>query len=376
MKLRFPPFFFRLPLRMVLLSFLIHTAVALVAQTENPFAGVEIKTHYAFLMPHHEHMLMLNQQNFPILQISFFRDGDHGFDWQKLYRFPPHGISMVWSPLSSPDYIGQGFAVMPFVNFYLIKKKKFSTSFFAGTGLGYISKPFDIRENYKNQAIGSRFNAAMMGQLEMRYRISDQISLSCGSSLTHFSNGKVKTPNLGINNVGFFVGYSQYFPVKENTREAKEVDFYKNTDKWEKNIFVAAAVKQNYPVGGKSYLYTDYSFNVKRVFSQKGKFGAGIDIFYDFSDKAHFEMIGYDEPAIQYTKPAIYGLYDFRLGRTSIFLHVGTYLYAYRKNQDVGMIYDRVGIQVYLSENISALVALKTHYAKADCIEWALNYSF
>ena len=337
MKRHFMSSCFRLSFREILLILLMQFALKGVSQSDKPSSGIELKTHYGFLMPHHEYMLKLNQQHFPIFQFSYFREGDHGFGWQKLYRFPQHGISVVWSPLSSPDYLGQGLAVMPFVNFRMIKQKKFSTSFFVGAGLGYIEKPFDMRENYKNQAIGSRFNAAMMVQLEMKYRLSDFASLSCGASLTHFSNGKAKTPNLGINNAGFFAGYSQYFPLKKNVTERKDNVFYNNEDKWEKNIFFATAIKQNYPVGGKSYLYTNWSFNIKRIYSPKGKFGAGIDIVYDFSDKAHFEMQGSDESSILFAKPAIYGLYDFRLGRTSVFMHLGTYLYAYEKNQNVGI---------------------------------------
>ncbi len=348
---------------------------ALLCQNDHPQTGFEIKTHYAFLVPHHEHMLMLNQQHFPIVQLSFFRQGDFGYYWQKLWRYPQHGLSFVWTPLSSPDYVGTGLAILPFVNFYIIKKQRLSMSFFVGTGPGYISKPFDTRENYKNQAIGSHFNAAMMGQMETKYAFNEFSSFSVGTSLTHFSNGKVKTPNLGINNVGFFAGYNYRFPLKKEVRRQESPVLSENS-LWEKNIFLGGSLKQNYPVGGKYYLYSALSFNIKRLYSKKGKFGAGVDIFYDFSDKAHFERKGFSEPAIYYTKPAVYGLYDFRLGRTSVFIHVGTYLYTYRNNQDVGLIYDRAGIQYYFNSRFSAQVALKTHYAKADCIEWSMNISF
>ena len=139
---------------------------------------------------------------------------------------------------------------------------------------------------------------------------------------------------------------------------------------------MGSAIKQKYPVGGNNYLYYTLSFNVKKKLNRKRKIGAGIDIFYDFSDKADFESKGYDESAITYMKPAIYAIHDFRLNKISIILNLGTYLYAFERNQNIGMIYDRVGLQYYFSNKVSCYVALKTHYANADCIEWGLNYSF
>lgn len=348
------------------------------AQQFNASSGIELKTHYSFMLPHHEHMLIMNERHFPIIQLSAFKTGNSGKIWQTLYKNPQYGITFTFSGLSSPQYLGNGFSLMPFMNFPIFKKKAFSCNFFVATGVGYLTKKFDPTENYKNQAIGSHFNAAIMGQLDFRYRINESSEITAGFSLSHFSNGKITTPNLGINNVGFFTGYAFHFisnKTENNTQQKNDVTYYK-TKAWEKNLFFAAGIKQNYPVGGDFYLYTAYSLNIKRLINVKRKIGGGIDVFYDYSDKAHFIDKGFDKPSLTYIKPALYILHDFRISRFSILIHVGTYLYAFEKNQDVGMIYDRVGVQYYFNENFSAQLALKTHYAKADCIEWAVNFSF
>jgi hypothetical protein len=339
----------------------------------NPTFGAEIKTHYAFLMSHHNHMRILTEQHFPIYQLNLFKYGNHGKEWQKLYNYPQYGLSIIYSPLSSPNYMGYGFGIVPFLNFPMYQNNRFSANFFVGSGIGFIEKPFHITENYKNEAIGSRLNAVLMGQTDLRYRISQNADISAGISITHFSNGKARTPNLGINNVGIFAGYAHHFPVKKEIKSIKSTE----EDKlWENNFFFSASMKQIYPVGGKNYLYTAYSLNTKRILNKKRKIGAGIDVFYDYSDRAHFKNKGFDNPDITYIKPAIYALHDYRLGKMSIFIHIGTYLYAFDKNQHVGMIYDRVGIQYYFNDLISSLIALKTHYATADCIEMSINLSF
>lgn len=338
-----------------------------------PTQGVEVKYHYAILLAHHAHMRILTDRHFPMIQVNFFNAGNYHREWQQLYDYPMFGISLLSSPLSSQQYLGSGIGVAPFVNYPLFRTSLFSVNFFVSSGIGYIGKPFDMRNNYKNQAIGSHLNALLAGQIDLRYRINESSEVSTGISLTHFSNGKVKVPNLGINNVGFFVGYAHHFTTNEPA--VKEVHSTEDPA-WEKNVFLAAAIKQIYPVGGNYYPYTALSFNVKKIINRKRKIGVGADIFYDFSDRARFVKMGVMNPDITYTKPALYALHDFRMGKTSVFVHIGAYLYAYEKNQGYGMIYDRAGIQYYFNNSISALVALKTHYAKADCIEWAINFSF
>ncbi len=359
---------------LIWIGFLIYPYFETEAQNSIPAEyGIELKTHYGFLMAHHTYMRILQEQHFPILQLNFFKKGNFGKEWQSMYHFPQYGVSLIYSPLSSPKYLGKGIAVVPFMNFRIFTHEKVSFKFFVGSGIGYIEKPFNIRENYKNEAIGSRFNAVLAGQADFRYKITPSAEISSGLSITHFSNGKHKTPNLGINNLAVYFGIAKYLP---SNKSYKQPEILEESKRWEKNFFFALSSKQNYPVGGNNYLYTAYSFNVKRFIGRKSKFGIGTDIFYDFSDRAHFRSVGFNKPDLTYIKPALYILHDFRIGKVSLFIHVGTYLYTFENNQDYGMIYDRAGIQYYFNKYLSTHIALKTHYARADCIELAINLSF
>jgi hypothetical protein len=352
-------------------------AVNMYSQNENkPSLGIELKTNYSFLMPHHDHMRILTEQHFAVFQLNLFKSGNHGKEWHKEYAFPQVGVSLLFSPLSSPKYIGYGAAVVPFINFPLFKVNKSKVCFLVGSGPGFIQKPFHVVENYKNEAIGSTLNAALLSQLDYRYFLTERTEISAGVSILHFSNGKTKTPNLGLNNVGIYAGIAHHFQSKKSVEASSQNQDYWTEGSWEKSVFFGAALKQIYPVGGKYYLYSAYSLNIKNKISKKSKIGLGLEVYYDYSDRAHFRLKGFDKPDIAYAKPGIYALHDFTIGKMSIFIHLGTYLYAFDKNQNVGMIYDRLGVQYYFNKNLSAHIALKTHYAKADCIEWALNLSF
>jgi len=213
-----------------------------------------------------------------------------------------------------------------------------------------------------------------MGQFDYKLSVSKNIEISSGLSLLHFSNGKISVPNLGINSISTYIGCAYLIPVKST--EKPTIQNTHDDKKLEHSIFYGMAIKQIYPAGGKYYTANTLSYNVKKTLNQKRKLGLGMDLFYDFSDKASFERKGFDKPNLTYMKNGIYIIHDYRLNKASIFLHLGTYIYAFEKNQDVGMIYDRLGFQYYFNNVFSAHIALKTHYAKADFIEWAMNISF
>jgi len=338
--------------------------------------GVETKLHISYTMSHHKYMRILNERHSPIMQLNIFKIADGSNYWHSLYDYPNYGLSLLASPLSSPKYLGNAYAIVPYINFPMYRRKNFSANFFIGGGIGYITKIFDATDNYKNIAIGSRINIALLGQADFRYSISNEFEMSSGIGITHFSNGRVKTPNLGINIPSIFLGFAWNInSVKEFSEKSLSTPEFK--PKWETGISFGGGTKQIYPPGEKNYGAYTLSANIKRVLNLKRKIGAGIDVFYDFSDKQSFAKKG-DTIVnnVELLKPGIYLLHDFRLSNLTILFHIGAYLYAKDKNQDVGMFYKRLGIQYYITKNISIQVAMKTHYARIDFIENSIIYSF
>lgn len=70
-----------------------------------------------------------------------------------------------------------------------------------GTGLGWATAPYDPVERPLSIAIGTRLNAGL--HLGTAATVLEGASgrISIGAGLTHFSNGSLALPNLGINNV-------------------------------------------------------------------------------------------------------------------------------------------------------------------------------
>ena len=53
-----------------------------------------------------------------------------------------------------------------------------------------------------------------------------------------------------------------------------------------------------------------------------------------------------------------------------------TGVYFFTKAKDDGLIYSRVGLRAKVYKNLTASLTLKTHFFKADVIEWGVGYCF
>ena len=70
-----------------------------------------------------------------------------------------------------------------------------------GTGLGWSTSPYDPIERPLSIAIGTRLNAGIHLGSTVQVVQREQSWVAVGAGLTHFSNGALALPNLGINNV-------------------------------------------------------------------------------------------------------------------------------------------------------------------------------
>ena len=90
-------------------------------------------------------------------------------------------------------------------------------------GLGYFTNPFDLEDNHLNRAIGSNLNVGIRLGFHQTISLNDQMDISFGIGMTHFSNGNTQLPNLGVNMPNLQFGYNFYpFPVTRSARQAAQ----------------------------------------------------------------------------------------------------------------------------------------------------------
>jgi hypothetical protein len=100
----------------------------------------------------------------------------------------------------------------------------------------------------------------------------------------------------------------------------------------------------------------------------------GSDFFYDGSisealasndgtpDKYYFNHIRF----------GLHASYAIRYKQLLMGVQIGHYIYS--KYTDLTLVYSRISLQYLLTNHLIAGIAIKSHLAKADNIEWGIGY--
>ncbi len=333
--------------------------------------GFEIKTTYGFVIAHRPVLEILQERHTYGMELSYLIPADGSKSFQKKFLYPDVGWTLAWFNLGNPKRLGSGLAIYPFVNFPLHLKNDWRLHFRYGIGLGYVEKVFDAKENTKNAAIGTHLNGVMHFDVHMEKVISRRTLLELGAGITHYSNGSTGIPNLGINvataNLGLIHYLGQGKPIYQGKDEMPK-------DKAHIQTFIAGAFKKIYPPQGKRYYAGTISASYIHPIKSKSSWGIGLDLFYDNSLIERLQRE--NKPNVSQSdnyRPGIFGSYELRLGHVGMLLNMG--IYPYTKWKGDGNFYHRIGSRYYFN-NLFFLMNLKTHYAKADFIEWGVGYSF
>ncbi len=325
--------------------------------------------HRGFLIAHRPLIVPLQQDKINGFEFAITKNTAGDKSWHHLYRFPGMGISLAFWELGNPRQLGTGITLIPYMDFPLTEGKLGAFGVKFGWGLGFIEKTFDSDNNHKNVAIGSSLNTSLILQPHIRLNISNRLSFHGGISMTHFSNGSVVIPNLGLNIASITSGVSYHLgkPVVRQQRKIPRLIKQKNI-----SFFGAASLKQVYPANGKNYFAASLSFNHAWKNYHKSAFGAGADIFYDHSIYRKIEEKNITlSNSFETIKTGIHGSYELIISDLSLLINMGGYLYS---KLDDGLFYHRFGMRYMINESLFACFHIKSHWGKADFFEFGLGY--
>ncbi len=328
--------------------------------------------HYGFVMAHRPILIPLQQEHVTGLDIQVARATTGIHDWEKIYFYPSIGINYSYFNLGDLEHLGHGHALFPFILFPLTKRPGLQLHVRFGVGVGYADKVFDRKENYKNQALGTHFNAIFAVHSFTVLKLTRRLFMQSALGVTHFSNGSIDIPNLGINIISVSGGFNYYLGrPKPLNREPYAFP----VKKWRGSLMISGAVKKVYPPGGPRYLAGSLSLVESVRVKKKSAFGAALDLFYDNSIHARLleDSITYRGPADQ-LRVGVAGSYELIVSDLSFLLQVGGYLRSKVKSD--GTIYSRFGIRYAVSKRFFLNFNLKTHFAKADFFEWGGGWLF
>lgn len=334
---------------------------------ENAF--IEPRMHYGFMVPHTAYIKYLSTKHFPSLELNFGKQALGKYYWQQQYNNPQSGIIYFYSDLGN-SRLGNCNALMYYINWSLWRTRQHWIAFRFATGLGYLSKTYHHQDNHKNIMIASHLNAAFNLMFNYQIKCSKKIYSTLGLGLTHFSNGAFKAPNLGVNIGSASIGILYRFhdiPISYDKIQKPAYNKHINV-----KMFGAFGIKEIVPPLGNKYMAYSFYADFLKPYSFRYKAGLGVDLFYNTSQAELMRRRNREFKDYELLKPGIHATHEMLISKLSFIFQTGFYLYAKEKTD--GNIYTRLGLQYPVYKNFMVNLTLKSHFAKADYIEYGIGY--
>jgi hypothetical protein len=331
---------------------------------------------YGYIYWHTDKIRHLSQAHFNINEISLLYSTIGNDEFSKLYNHPVIGLSYIYTNLGHNNILGNAKALLPLVYFPLTNNRHFNIVFKTALGMGYISKPYNRLLNHKNNAIGTHINIAANIAYDLFWTVNERIKIKTEFGLTHFSNGAIKMPNLGINipsvGLGFLLKINNTNIIYETQKQFFDTTINKRINYTIIGTYAIAEISR--PDGLKYDAYS-LSFNASKELNLKHDFGIGLDLFYNNSNlfRLNQEAITVKNK-LEIIRSGFSVLYDFKFDKMKFFAQMGYYIYAKDKND--GYIYHRFGLGYLINKHFILNLSLKTHFIRAEGIEWGGGYKF
>lgn len=347
------------------------------------FRYIEIKGHSGYHLYSGELLDEEISSGYGAIEIRYgwqLTDPDH---WTARSGYATYGIGYYSGFIGNPQVLGKPNAIFGFVNFPLSRGSKRNVwEVGLAAGLTYNLEPYDSESNPVNDAIGSPFAVYFDLNFGAAYKMSREMDLLYGIDFTHFSNGRITTPNFGFNMYGLNIGLRYHYNADqkfvdsdlytdkllqarfERPKKSKDIKLRENSIE----IYLAGGTVQNEEDKGTSKRYgifvgvLDYRYK----FNSMHGIVAGFDYFYDSSLE-----VDYPESKDQTLIGAHLG-YDFMFGKMAIRLQGGGYL---TDSKGKSSTYIRTAFRYNINDWLFAQIGLKTKKtSRADWVEFGIGF--
>lgn len=338
---------------------------------------------FGFLVPHRPELRALVTGHSQALVAGAMyetRNAKHQKTWHRRYRFPAWGVEVYHSDVGNRRQLGTQTGVSTIMRLPapFLSHTRFRVASLWGIGMGYSTGYWDMIDNPKAIALSSRINICLTAGYQTSYDLSRRVVLDAVIRMTHLSNGALRLPNLGTNNLTAHVGMRYAFrddmaPVFHEDDEPRALE----ADHRKPKMFVSVATgaKEPVPHGGAMHFVHSLSVGVHLKPTAKTGFLMRSDFWYNMALTPLLERNAEHTP--QPTDRIQQGLslgVAKQFGKTDFQMHMGAYLYTRYKGH--GLFYHRFMFTHRVNAHLSALVALQTHWARAHHPELGLMYRF
>lgn len=293
-------------------------------------------------------------------------------EWHQAYNYPDYGVSFLYKDFEN-EFLGRVFSLNAHYNFYFFKRRLMLR---ISQGIAMTTNPYDKELNFKNNAFGSRFMSSNYFLLQyQKDRIIGPLGLQTGIFFTHFSNGRMKSPNRGINTYGVNIGLN--YALGETSERIAVDSLPKVTEPLKYNFVLRTGINQSSVVGSKQYPFYHFGAYIDKRISRKSALQLGGEFLLTESMREHIRYLSIAfpekevDPNTDYKRAGVFAGYEMFINNLSFETQVGMYVYnPFKLNTDI---YQRMGLKYYFSPKIFTGVTLRSHGARAEAIEWAIG---
>lgn len=329
--------------------------------------------HYGFILPEYQHFNYLVEKPIVGFELSLSKKTTGKTSWEQAYKYPEFGLTFSFSTLGNQKVFGEEFAVYPYFQSFLIRKKKFQLTNQFGLGLGYATKKFDLESNFENISVGSHLNIHFNFKLSSRFMLTERLSVNAGLSFNHYSNANMAEPNLGVNMFTAFTGINyaigEQTPFTTSTLPIPE-------KKHEVALIVAAGGKHTRALQSTVYFTSSLSGEYKFHWKRKLHIGGGLDLFYDSSTKTEMNVPGAETYKSKYDfRTGIHFSQELVYDRFSFVLQEGFYI-GMTDHVSKKTMYNRAILRWKFNETFLLSFSMKSHLHVLDYPELGFGYFF
>lgn len=308
----------------------------------------------------------------------------------KYYGSVSYGVGFYTGYIGDPKIFGNPNALYGFADFTLSKARKgrkTSWHLVPAFGLTYNLVPYDPVENPNNDAIGGKTAVYLNFAYGANTILTRELDLTYGIDFAHFSNGRMNTPNYGLNMFGLNLGLRYHYNQDQKfiddspyTRELLQARYDRPKKQQNEklnqnsfNIYAAVGFVENYADaadgGDPEIKYNTFSgvLDYRHRFNTMHGISVGLDLFYDESLKPT-----HPETSDRYMV-GIHAGYDFIFWRFAVRPAIGTYL-----SDDKGKkpAWARVALLYNVTDWFNVQVGLKTRRGfAADWVEFGIGFT-
>lgn len=309
------------------------------------------------------------------VMINFSKQTHGSQEWHKAFNYPDYGGFFLYQNFNN-DILGKMYSTGMNFNFYFLNRNLMVK---IGQGIAYATSPYNKENNNKNKAFGTEVLAnTNIGFFYKKDYLVENFGLQAGILFTHYSNGRIKSPNSGINTYGLNVGINYNFEDKIK-REIDTVKFNRSlTEPIKYNFVFRTGVNESTVLRSGQFPFYHVGVYADKRINRKSAFQLGADLFLttSFKEFIRYKSIAFPElnidPNTDYKRVGIFVGHELFINKFSLEAQLGYYVYRPFKN-DIAL-YDRVGAKYYFNKNLFAGFHIKTHLFLAEALEFGIGY--